>query len=220
MIEHKQRERKTSIPVAILASESVFLYAWCQQDRQELVKAGVDWATVESLPALCEKCQTLYAKSCVEKKELAVHKKRLRKLFRAAIRVRSMIAEKIRDVLEISGSDKKLPVYHRRTKYAEVIQDLHNLVGFGTMLRSELGSIGFKPNRIDAVKKCAELRQRDYLAVYKMGIEVSELRLEFLDSYKTLFTTVQKIRKKALSHFPKSSLRHDGYVSQYHKNRK
>lgn len=217
MVEHKQKVRKTSIPAEILISESIFLHAWCQSDKTELVSAGVDWSIVESLPALCEQCQTLYAKSSVENKELVVHKKRLRKLFKASIRVRSMVAKKIRHALKSAEYEKKLPVYHRRQKYAEVIQDLHDLSGLCGLFQSQLGATGFKPERAEAVKKCALLRQRDYLAVKQMSINARELRLDYLDSYRILYTAAQQIRDKALSYFPGTSDRRMGYVSQYRK---
>lgn len=217
MIEQKQKARKTSIPVEILISESIFLHAWCQDDKTELVSAGVDWSFVESLPVVCEQCQTLYAKSCVEMNELAIHKKRLKKRFKAAIRVRSMIADKIRDTLKSAECTQKLSVYHRRRKYAEVIQDLHELAGLCSILQPQLDAVGFKASRAGAVTKCASLRLNDYLAVKQMGINARELRLEYLDSYRTLYNTVQQIRNKALAYFSKGSQRRDGYVSQYRK---
>jgi hypothetical protein len=220
MAEYKQKVRKTSIPIQVLISESIFLYGWCQDDKTDLVSAGVDWATVESLPVICEQCQSLYAKSCVEMNELAIHKRRLKKRLKAAIRVRSMIAEKIRDALKSTECTQKLPVYHRRRKYAEVIQDLHELAGLCDILQPQLNNIGFKSSRAGAVTKCASLRLTDYLAVKQMGINARELRLEYLDSYRTLYNTVQQIRNKALAYFSKGSSRRDGYVSQYHKNRK
>lgn len=128
-----------------------------------------------------------------------------------------MVARKMRHILKLTGSKNQLPVYHRRRVYAEIIQDLHDLAGFCTMLQPELNAIGFKSTRAEAVKKCALLRQREYTAVNKLVIDVRELHLEYLDAYRSLYIVVQTIRDKALDHFPKSSERRVGYVSQYRK---
>jgi hypothetical protein len=42
-----------SIPVKIYIQEAEYLYAWCQDDKEELKLKGLDWTLVEDLPVRC-----------------------------------------------------------------------------------------------------------------------------------------------------------------------
>ena len=45
------------MPVAIMLQEAEDLYAWCQEDKELLTKAGLDWSFIESLQPRTGACR-------------------------------------------------------------------------------------------------------------------------------------------------------------------
>lgn len=211
-----QSHSKTTIPVPFLVSESRTLAGWCLPDRGKLTGAGLDWALVEKLPLLADRCEELYVMYTVERWDLSECRKRMARRFKAASRVRSLTARKIRHALSVAGSENKLPSYHRREKPPEIIQDLFNLSYMCFRLKEYMENIGFNLRRASAIEKLARMRS-DELAFFEGEklVQFAELKKELQHSYGELHRVVNRIRGCAFEVFGVGHPRRKGYVSRY-----
>jgi hypothetical protein len=50
------------MPVAVVVQEASDLYEWCQEDKEILNKAGLDWKYAEELPIRAETLSRLQAR--------------------------------------------------------------------------------------------------------------------------------------------------------------
>lgn len=196
----------------------MLLHRWGVDDREALVGHGLDWKLIESLPELCGTCDSLYIEFSIAKHEKVQMRKRLVLSFKNASRVRSLISEKIRYAISVTEMGSKLPGYSRRTKYPEIIADLKTLAGFCDHLQEILETTGFKPCRSTAVKKCAALKEKEYLAIQSLLLDFKELKKRYVQSYRNLYKAVQAVRKCAYTVFPAGSERRKGYASQYRRS--
>ena len=58
--------KQPNMPVSEAVQEAENLFAWCQDDKAALTRAGLDWALVEELPMRAGACR--YAQSIAEQR--------------------------------------------------------------------------------------------------------------------------------------------------------
>lgn len=209
------KNKKTSVPFATLASEAHFLHLYCQSDKEILVKAGLDWNIVESIPSLYLKSTDLYARYTAERIFLSDIRRKEKRLFRAASRVRSRIAERIRDVIKLSGTEKKLQSFHRRVTYPQIIMDLYILSDLCYRFENLLVQTGFNMSRAAALKKLSRRREEGMLRIVQKELFIEELKGQYRKAYHELYAVSQAIRDAAFRAYPKGSRGRKGYQSSY-----
>jgi hypothetical protein len=208
----------TSIPQPILVGEAMLLHRWCSDDREILVQNGLDWNIVESLPALCRTCDTLYIEFNLAKKEKGFSRKKLVRSFKNASRVRSLIAQRIRYALSVAEIDRKLPAYSKRKSIPAILADLKEVAALCTHFKEVLDKTGFRQQRAKAILKCADLKEKELLTYAKLKLEYKDLKKNYLQTYRNLYNASQAIRNCAFSIIPIDSKRRKGYTSHYRKS--
>jgi hypothetical protein len=206
---------KTTTPFPVLAGEIRIVYAWCQADKSSLMEMGLQWEIVESLPILCDTCESLYVNYTVEKKSIMQYRREMTKKFRAASATRTVIAKRIRYALFLAGSSQKIPVYHRRKSYLMIIEDLINLVALCDHFSDILVKSGYNQEKNEQVKELAEQLENDLTNYDVLLFDYKQLQKQYVSSYQDLFRAVQIIRKCAFEVFAPGSPRRRGYRSEY-----
>lgn len=209
---------KTTVPFPVLVGEIRTMFAWCQPDRDKLIKAGLDWTLVEKLPLLCDTAEKLCIRSKLDKVQLSLRRKRLAVKFRKAVLVRTVTCARIRQALNSAGSKKTLPSCKNRRKQHEILKDLFDFSGLCDHLEKELSAIGFKPKRTRSIRRVAQQLQREMVDLDLFKAEIGFRRGEYLSSYHELYSASACMKRCALDLFPPGSPRRPGYVSRYRKS--
>ncbi|HEX2956061.1 MAG TPA: hypothetical protein VHO70_04495, partial [Chitinispirillaceae bacterium] len=216
--QNNNKRVTTSIPQPILVGETMLLHRWCVIDREILVRHGLDWKMIESLPELCSTCDSLYIKFTIAKQEKVQMRKKLVQSFKSASRVRALAVKNIRYAISAVESDRKLPCYSKRKSHPAIIADLKEIASLCVHFESALSKTGFRQQQAGAIMKCAHLKEQEYLKYQKLKLDYRELKTNYLHAYKNVYNASKKIRNCAFSIFPISSERRKGYVSEYRKS--
>jgi hypothetical protein len=211
---------KTTIPLPVLIGETRALYCWCQADKSELVSNGLNWDIIETLPSLCNKCEALAVDCKVEKIALSQYRTKLKNKFMAASKKRTQISKKIRYALFVTKSIHKIPTYHRRRAYPEIIEDLFNLSALCSHFKDVLGKTGFDQKQASYLKDLSLELQNVSFTLSELVLKNLVLRTEYRSAYRDLYLSAQTIRNSAFEVFPSDSPRRCGYRSQYREKHK
>jgi hypothetical protein len=220
MIKKRTHLEKTTIPLPVLIGETRMMYTWCQPDKSELISLGLKWEVVESLPVLCDTCETLSINCKIEKIALSQCRTELKNRFKTAIQKRTIILEKIRYALYVAESHHSLPAYYRRRTHSEIIEDLFNLSALCDHLKELLEKTGFDHKQSDSLRTLSLELQNEHVALSESIFSYEDLRKRYIRTYHELYTSAQKLRNCAFEVFPPDSPRRQGYYSQYRKTHK
>jgi hypothetical protein len=122
-----KKETHSRIPLAELVQEGYDTQYKCEKDRTELLRAGIDWAFVETLSSLSDRCSRadVLWQVCKSNKKVIVGE--LQDMAKVAKNIRSKFADVIRASKPFVDSGRKLPSMSRNNKYEDIIQDLYDL---------------------------------------------------------------------------------------------
>jgi hypothetical protein len=213
----ESKASKTTIPLPVLVGETRTMYAWCQADKSELTANGLKWEIVESLPALYNNGETLSVDLKIEKYSLSQYRKDLKIKFLAESKKRTLLSKNIRYALLVAKSVHKLPSYHRRRAYPEIIEDLFNLAALCDHFKNELKATEFDQKLAVSTKSLSLQLQDEAVALSELVFDYKARQKEFLHAYRKLYTSAQILRNCAFEVFPADSPRRLGYRSQYRK---
>lgn len=209
------------IPAAIYSQESVNLTSWANDDKEDLLKAKLDWSLVDDITvraaALTEAesrwnanrfvradAQKLWDKlspAAYEKRDVMVH------AFLYAYRKTKDIYSRIQRVAEGNGD-------------ADMILDLNVLGVIGEENPGPLEAIGYDLSQLDTAKQDAE--QMQLLLAEASGdfpgySETKDIRDR---AYTYLKQAVDTVRECGQYLFYRNRKRYIGYTSQYIRTRK
>jgi hypothetical protein len=209
-----------NMPVAIMVQESEDLYAWCQEDKEILTKAGLDWTLVEALPARNGACRFSQSQWQKEFKSQQDAQKEWQ--------LKSPHAFDLRNELVHHGFHAfyKLPdLYAKVQKIAEgsgnadMIQDLSDLSVLGLGNKEPFEKINVD---IKLFEQAAVLSAEMAALLAKVnGVKQSGHKLKILrdKAYTYVKLAVDEIRRHGQYAFYRNENRRKGYASKYLKKR-
>ncbi len=210
------RSNLPDMPVYIVVQEAADLYEWCRNDRETLIKAGLDWKYAEDLPVRAEVLITLQSawsmehmsmKECQIEWKVALPQARnmrnelLHHFFHAFYSIPDAHAQ----VKRISNGDTR----------ADMIQDLFDLAELGNKHRSKLESIGMDTGILDKARQTATELNALLTRVQTVVRESSEGQILRNKAYYYLKEAVGEVRRVGRYAFWKEKKRYKGYVSAF-----
>jgi len=219
-IEAVENPENPKVPVDVAAQEAENLYVWCQQDKDMLEKAGLDWNLVTDLPTRTAACR--YAQAQWQKDYLSLED------VQRQWNEQSPKAYDLRDELihHFFHGYRKLPDLYSHTRriaegsgHADMIQDLADLAALGRQYPEPLIAIGMDLNLLEV----ADTRSGEMatLLARTNGERMSNSKLKVTrdKAYAFLKVAVDEIRQCGQYVFWHDDERAKGYVSQYFKKR-
>jgi len=215
-IKDDQIKTPTSIPVDSYTQEAENLYHWCQEDKEELTRVGLNWAFVDDMPVRSgalteaesiwnkerfsrEEAEKLWAKESPLAYEL---RNELLHHFRFAFRKDSVLLGRVNAIADGGGQ-------------ADMIQDLNDLSVLGKANQELLAAISIDLSLLDlAAQKADEMANLLGLATRDRA-DYSETKKIRDQAYTHLKEAVDDIRSHGQYVFWRDDDRFRGYRSNY-----
>lgn len=220
-IEAVENPENPKVPVDVAAQEAENLYIWCQQDKDLLVKSGLDWAIVESLPTRTGACR--YAQAQWQMDYLSLED------VQRQWNDQSPKAYDLRDELvhHFYHAYRNMPDLYAHTQriaegsgHPDMIQDLIDLATIGKKYTEPLVDINMDLNLLDL----AETRAGEMASLLAQTngerMNNSQLKVTRDKAYAYLKEAVDEIRHHGHYVFWRNPEREKGYISQYYKKHK
>lgn len=212
--------KEPDMPVAIALQEAEDLFAWCQSDKTELVKAGLDWVLVEDLPARIGACR--YVQSQWQKDFLTQEdaQKEWRKQSPMAFHLRDELLHHFFHAYyrfpDLTGRVQKIA---EGSGNADMIQDLNDLAVLGKANPDPLAKISFDLSLLDQAATLSD--EMASLLAKANGEKLGDNNLKTLRdrAYAFMKMAVDEIRRNGQYVFWRHEERRKGYISKYYKQR-
>lgn len=221
---NKDSKRIIRVSVDIFLQESSNLHSWCQDDKEKLIKVGLDWTIVDKLPGLIQKCTHMES----EWKSLKLGKHPIREEYiRLMKEAREVHEELYRTYLFVFEDDKdqmeklKTPNF---SGYVKIIELPNNLLAFchlGKTKKEELKKVNFDSALLDKTEDLVK-KLRNTMADYdlKYRPDLGIVRKKRDKAYAHLSDAISIIRKYGKFVFAKNKERLVGYKSDYQRKRR
>ena len=205
-----------NIPVDAALQEAEDLYVWCQADKAALVKAGLDGALIDDLPARTGACRYIQSQWQKEYKSLEEAQKEWSQKSPAAYDLRDELLH------HFFHAYYKLPDLYSRTQkipegntHADMIQDLSDLAALGKAYPQPLQAINLDLALLDQAE--AMSGQMAVLLANSNGkrLEDNKLRLLRDKAFTHMKEAVDEIRRCGQYVFWRDEQRRKGYTSKY-----
>ena len=211
-----------TIPVRVLVQEAFGLMQWCQKDKEQLERAGLDWGLVDDLPkrALAAKeAQSSWGNSRFIREDV---QRRWNELSHESYELRNELIHYMRYAYR-TDSDllSRVNRISDGNKDTDMIQDLNDLAMLGRENLSPLIAVGLDSARlVEAADKSMELGVLKADATITRS-EAREQKLVRDLTYTYLKDAIDTIRQCGQFVFWKNAERIAGYGSKYFRdNRK
>jgi hypothetical protein len=209
-----------SIPISIALQEAEDLYLWCQNDKEALIRVGLNWSLVDDLPARTAACR--YVESNWKKiyRSPAEAQTEWNVKSAAAFALRTELIHHFlwafRNNTELRA---KVQLIAKSTTNAEKIQDLSDLAIIGKQNSAMLKAASVDLSLVDQAESLSAALP-SLLAQCnnerKVGIGTAEKMLRNKAFY-LVKEAVDEIRAAGKYAFVQNSDRYKGYTSQYYK---
>ena len=208
------------IPVNVVLQESENLMVWCQDDKEQLEKGGLDWNLVTDLTLRTGACRYIQSEWQKEYKGMLEVQKEWK--------VKSPEAYNLRNELlhHFYYAFKKMPDLYAQTQsigkgssHADMIQDLSDLAILGKANSSALLAVGVD---LELLNRAETLSEEMSILLAKFNakkLENSKLRLLRDKAYIHMKVAMDEIRRCGQYVFWRNKERRKGYISQYLKKK-
>lgn len=171
---------KRTYPKICIASFVQYAYnIWylCRIDREELVKAGLQWESAEKLYLLLQKFSNAEARYQIAKQDISLSWKTHQKYIKECCKLRSLLSENIRLSLRTLRIKCKFPALNKNWKPEDLVQNLNDLVCLCNLNKNVLEKVNFDFNLSNkAAEKVLELANAiASLRIAKENISLNEL---------------------------------------------
>lgn len=210
-----------NIPIDVFVQESENLYHWCKDDQDILVRVGLDWNLVTTLPiraGACREAQSLWNKERNTRQEA---EQAWKEQAPAAFDLRDQLLHDFRFAFRKSeGLLKRVDEIAQGDTNADMVQDLNDLATLGKANTGLLTPISFDLAKLDLAADLSD-RMGDLLgATNGERKEVSEAMQIRDKAYTYLKQAVDEIRECGKFVFWRNPDRLKGYNSDYWKAQK
>ena len=215
--KYDSKDIKTSVglPVAILIQEAENLYHWCQEDKDKLISAGLDWDLAEDIPARVDILQEIEAKWFIIKRTKNTIKKDFQK---AMAEVRELHAELLRDFrFAFHNKDGLLKDLSRLSGYKphkEILLELRILAEIGKKNISLLEAINYDTSLLEAAEKLCD-DTSDKMSQYHIDMQKEVFKALHKKACLYLKDAVAVVRRCGQYVFHGNKERLVGYRSEY-----
>lgn len=212
--------KSPTMPVDVFVQEAENLHTWCQQDKDALTGAGLDWNLAADLPVRCGACreaQSVWFKTRFSREEAQAE---WNSKSPAAYDLRDQLLHDLRYAFRNSPDLlSRLANIDEGSGHADMIQDLNDISVLAKEQTALLEKIKFDLSKLDTAANTAK-EMADLLSKATMGrADNSKERITRDKAYTYLKQAVDEIRQCGQYIFWRDETRLKGYVSQYFKNR-
>lgn len=207
-----------NIPIDTALQEGENLNVWCQDDKEALLKAGLNWKLVEDLPlriAALRYIESMWQKDFKSKEE-------------AQIRwtAESPAAYDLRDELvhHFYHAFYEMPDLYARTQridegntHADMIQDLSDLAALGKANTAALKAKNIDLTLLDKAEKLSGEMAKLLAEANGQKMQDNNLLITRNKAYTFMKKAIDEIRRNGQYAFWKNPQRQKGYISQYYK---
>lgn len=210
-----------NIPIDVFVQEAENLYHWCKDDQQALIKVGLDWNFVLTLPVragACREAQSLWNKERNTRQEA---EQAWKDQAPAAFDLRNQLVHDFRFAFrKFDGLLSRVDEIAQGDTNADMVQDLNDLAAVGKANPEPLVAINFEMPLLDTAADVSD-RMGDLLgATNGERKEVSEAMLIRDKAFTYLKQAVDEIRECGKFAFWRTPDRLKGYNSAYWKQQK
>jgi len=212
---------KPTIPVIAILQEAKNLYEWCLDDKDALVRAGLDWKLVEDLPLRTDALKTSQSKWRKHYKSFEDCQEEWKIASPAAFNLRDELVHYFYHVFHTNKVEyAKVQRIDMGGSNADMLQDLLELSDIGKDHTAELEAVGMDLTMLDTARtKSFELAT--LLAKVNKSLKASS---PFLDTRNKAYTHLKEatdeIRRIGQFVFWRDENKYANYVSQYSQKQK
>jgi hypothetical protein len=209
-----------SIPIDVFVQEAENLYHWCPDDEDALIRVGLDWNLVTTLP--------IRAGACREAQSIWIKERNVRQDAEQAWKDEAPAAFDLRDQLihdfrfafrKSDGLLSRVEEIAQGDSNSDMVQDLNDLSTLGKANTDLLNPINFDLAKLDTAAEVSD-RMGDLLgATNGERKEVSESMVIRDKAYTYLKQAVDEIRECGKFAFWRTPERLKGYVSEFWQKR-
>ena len=210
-----------NIPIDVFVQEAENLYHWCPDDEDALIRVGLDWNLVTTLP--------IRAGACREAQSIWIKERNIRQDAEQAWKDEAPAAFDLRDQLihdfrfafrKSDGLLSRVEEIAQGDSNSDMVQDLNDLAILGNAHTDLLGLINFDLVKLETAAEVSD-RMGDLLgATNGERKEVSEAMQIRDKAYTYLKQAVDEIRECGKFAFWRTPERLKGYTSDYWKAQK
>ena len=210
-----------NIPIDVFVQEAENLYHWCPDDEDALIRVGLDWNLVTTLP--------IRAGACREAQSIWIKERNIRQDAEQAWKDEAPAAFDLRDQLihdfrfafrKSDGLLSRVEEIAQGDSNSDMVQDLNDLAILGNAHTDLLGLINFDLVKLETAAEVSD-RMGDLLgATNGERKEVSESMVIRDKAYTYLKQAVDEIRECGKFAFWRNPDRMKGYTSDYWKAQK
>jgi hypothetical protein len=213
-----QHVKLPNMPVGEAVQEAENLFAWCQDDKAALTKAGLDWALVDDLPlraGACRYAQSLWKRDSKTSEEA---EKEWKSKSPAAYDFRDVLLHDFTFAMRADNElIAKVQAIREGSSRADMLQDLSDLDVLGRANPGLLKKVGFDMKKLaQAATMADDLSAVLALANGEDGNDdnAKEMRDK---AYTYMKQAIDEIRTTGQYVFWRDDNRSKGYISTYQK---
>lgn len=210
--------KQPNMPLGEAIQEAENLVPWCQDDKDALIKAGLDWALVEDLPlraGACRHAQSIWTRESQTREDA---QKEWQQKSPAAFDLRDELLHHFtfafRNETELV---RQVQTIREGSSNADMLQDLSDLSVLGKENEKLLTAVGVDPKLLNKAAQMA-----DELAVVLANAngesgDDGQVKVQRDRAYTFMKQAVDEIRQTGQYVFWRDEDRKKGYVSAYKK---
>lgn len=213
-----EKVKYPNIPVDAALQEAEDLNVWCQQDKDMLVKGGLDWSLVEDLPLRISSCR--YVQSEWNKEYLSVEnaQREWAEKSPAAFKLRDELVHHFKHAFynraDLAARVKKIA---EGNSNADMIQDLSDLAVLGKANEELFTNTLMELSMLDEAATTADSLSIVLANANGEKLKDNEKRILRDKAYVFMKEAVDEIRRVGQYVFWRDEIRRKGYISRYNK---
>jgi hypothetical protein len=204
------------LPVSIVLQEAMNLYDWCRNDKEKLVKAGLDWKLAEDLPVRAAALSSLETTWTSERNTTKDCQKEWKAALPLALTMRNELVRHLFFAFRLKpNAYAKVQRIAKGHGHEDMIQDLIELSTVGRKHQTELERVGIDLSILDKAWK-ASFDLGDLLARVNGVVHESSKSQELRNkAYYHLKEAIEEVRLVGQYVFWNDEERRRGYMSAF-----